>query len=99
MTAPGNPDHAGAVLAMMLVDSNGDPVTIGGGGSNTTFTYVQPISDPQSIWNINHKLNRYPSVIVFDESGQQGYADIVYLDTNNLQILFADPNSGTAQLS
>lgn len=50
-------------------------------------------------WNINHNLNKNPSVTVIDTGDNQVIGDIVYVDDNNLTINFSSAFSGKAYLN
>jgi len=61
------------------------------------YTFVQGI--PDTLWSINHKLSKFPSVTVVDSSGRVVYGDIVYIDMNNVTVEFSAAFSGTAYLN
>ena len=67
------------------------------GSSLTTFTFVQ--SQPATTWIVSHNLARYPSVTVVDSAGNQFIGDVVYIDGNNIQIVFSAGFSGNAYLN
>jgi hypothetical protein len=52
-----------------------------------------------STWIVNHNLRKYPSVTVTLSTGQVGYADVMYIDENNLTITFSGANSGKAYMN
>ena len=52
-----------------------------------------------SSWNINHNLNKYPSVIVIDSAGTEVKGDINYIDKNNITINFSADFTGKAYLN
>jgi hypothetical protein len=45
---------------------------------------------------ITHGLNKYPSVTVFDSSGDEVEGDYRHIDSNNTQLLFSAGFSGKA---
>ena len=54
-----------------------------------TFGYrAFTIAEPASIWNIQHNLNRNPSVTITDENENIIYGEVNYVDKNNLQLNF-----------
>lgn len=53
-------------------------------GSDKTFVWEQSIST--SIWTIPHNLNKYPSVIVTDDSNNVLTADVSYVDLNIVRV-------------
>ena len=67
-----------------------------GGGSNS-YNHVQAVS--AAIWNVNHNLGKnYPSVTVVDSSfaKEEVIGQVIYIDSNNLQIKFSAPFGGEA---
>lgn len=75
----------------------------GSGASTSTFTYAPNDlnytfiqQNPSKIWNVNHNLNKYPTVGIYDTAGTELMADITIIDKNNLQIMFENPVAGTA---
>jgi len=61
------------------------------------FTFNQ--AAPANPWNVQHNLNKFPSVTVALPSGQVGQADVTYIDENNLTITFAGAESGKAYMN
>lgn len=61
------------------------------------YTHVQ--SEENSTWTINHNLNKFPSILIFDGESNEIIGDITYLDQNSLSITFSTPVSGTAYIS
>jgi hypothetical protein len=51
-----------------------------------------------SIWTIVHSLNRYPNIIIFDESYNQIFAKVKMINVNTARVTFSEPVSGTAFL-
>lgn len=51
------------------------------------------------IWNINHNLDKYPSVTVVDSAETVVYGEIEYIDKNNLKIIFSAEFAGKAYLN
>jgi hypothetical protein len=66
-------------------------------GSDKTFTFNQGV--PAITWNIQHNLQKFPSVTVVLPTGQKGYGDVTYIDENNLTITFAGDESGKAYMN
>lgn len=79
--------------------TNGDVITLAtvyaSGDKSLTFTQVTA----ESIWNITHSLNKFPSVTVVDDGGNVIIGDIYYLAQNQLTITFASAVSGKAYLN
>jgi hypothetical protein len=61
------------------------------------YQHVQSVA--ASTWNVNHNLEKYPSVTVTLSTGQVGYGDVTYIDENNLTITFSGANSGKAYMN
>lgn len=59
--------------------------------------HVQGVSS--AVWNINHNLDKHPSVIVKDSAGSTVIGEITYTDLNNLTITFSGAFSGEAYLN
>ena len=67
--------------------------------SAPTPTYVHTQIISSAIWNINHALNKYPSVVVVDSAGREVQGDTKYVDVNNVIASFSGPFSGQAFLN
>ena len=65
--------------------------------SDKTFLYTQ--KESLEVWDINHNLNKYPSVTVIDSSGSEVIGEVEYIDKNNLKISFKGGFKGTATLN
>ena len=65
--------------------------------SDKHYTFNQ--ATPAVTWNVQHNLNKFPSVTVALPSGQVGQADVTYVDENNLTITFAGAESGKAYMN
>jgi hypothetical protein len=52
-----------------------------------------------AIWNINHNLNKFPSIMVTDSGNNVIVGDIQYVDSNNVIVSFTGSFSGKAYLS
>lgn len=52
------------------------------------------ISTPQTIWDLNHNLNKRPSVMSFDSSNRRIFGYEECLDENNYRITFSSSVSG-----
>lgn len=66
-------------------------------GIDQTFTFTQ--NTAADVWEIEHNLNRYPSVTVVDSAGSVVVGDVQYLDSNNIRCYFRGAFSGTAYLN
>ena len=81
---PGNPS---------VPDDSGDSSADG----DKTFRYGQETSSDE--WMIEHNLNKYPSVMVFDSAGDEVHGDIVYINANVVTLNFSAAFSGYAILN
>lgn len=62
-----------------------------------TFVFEQGIA--ASTWVIEHNLNKYPSVTVIDSAGDQVFANLNYVDENELVLDFGAEFAGKAYLN
>jgi hypothetical protein len=91
---PGPPGPEGPV------GPEGDPGPQGPPGpAGTEQTYIFTQVAAVYVWNITHFLNRYPSVTVVDSGGTEVIPDVTYFSSNEVQLYFANPTSGTAYLN
>ena len=112
LPAAANPDKSDRVMAMVVVDIQGNPVdwsTLGGGGGTPGepslgyFIYTQ--ATPSDTWVITHNMKRFPHVVVVDEDGVEGVPDVDYhldnitLATFTLTVRLSNPIAGKAILS
>ncbi len=65
--------------------------------TDSFFTFTQ--DNPSAIWNIQHDLEKFPSVTVIDSANDVVYGNVTYVDENNLTINFSAPFSGKAYLN
>ena len=61
------------------------------------FIYKQSVS--QEEWEIDHGLNKYPSVTVVDSADTIVYGEVSYLDKNTIKINFSGAFSGRVFLN
>lgn len=80
-------------LIQVVVDNNVETIE----AKSKTYVYQQAV--PMSTWNINHNLNKYPSVTVIDSGGDQVLANARYIDANNIILEFSAEFGGTAYLN
>jgi hypothetical protein len=69
-------------------------INVGGDGH---YTHNQVVASTQ--WNINHNLNKRPSVTVVDSAGTNVTGAVSYPDANNVRIDFVGAMSGQAFLN
>ncbi|GAB4483859.1 MAG: hypothetical protein OHK0044_33280 [Burkholderiaceae bacterium] len=61
--------------------------------------YVHTQSSAAATWTVNHGLGVRPAVQVVTPGGVTMIADVVHVDANLLQIVFAQPMAGQAILN
>lgn len=61
--------------------------------------YVHTQSVVADTWNINHNLNKFPSISVVDSAESQVEGDVEYVDANNVTLRFCGAFSGKAYLN
>lgn len=54
---------------------------------------------PNEIWNIQHNLDKFPSITVIDSADTVVYGEMQYIDKNNLRVIFSGEFSGKAYLN
>ena len=63
----------------------------------STFEFTQ--GQPATTWNIQHDLNKFPSVSVINNNNVVINGEVTYIDKNNVQINFSAGFSGKAYLN
>ena len=61
--------------------------------------FVFTKSTPDSVWEITHNLDKYPSVTVVDSAGSVVIGDITYTSKSALKVTFSAAFSGKAYLN
>lgn len=61
--------------------------------------FVFTKSTPDSVWEITHNLDKYPSVTVVDSAGSVIIGDITYTSKSALTVTFSAAFSGKAYLN
>ena len=62
-----------------------------------TFEFTQGV--PATTWNIQHNLNKFPSVSVINNNNVVINGEVTYINNNNVQINFSAGFSGKAYLN
>jgi hypothetical protein len=62
-------------------------------------TYVHNQETPESLWYINHNLDKYPAVTIVDSSGRTVGGGVAYPDRNNVIVDFSGGFAGKAYLN
>lgn len=63
------------------------------------YTYVHKQKSPSNRWEIQHDLDKFPSVTVVDSAGSVVVGDIDYINNNKVVLTFIGGFSGTAYLN
>lgn len=61
------------------------------------FVYTQSVA--ASTWNVQHDLDKFPSVSIVNDDNTQVFGSVEYVDNNNLIITFTAPFSGKAYMN
>lgn len=67
------------------------------GISDKTYRHIQGVSS--NIWEVNHNLNKYPSVTVRDSAGSIVIGEITYNNENTITLTFSGAFSGEAHFN
>jgi len=86
-------DTARTLVIAGFKGDKGEP----GEGAGSTYTFLQPTAATE--WNIEHNLNRFPSVTVVDSAGNLAVGGVTYVDANNIDLYFSAAFAGTAYLN
>ena len=65
--------------------------------TSNSFDFTQGV--PSATWNIQHNLDKYPSVTVVNESKEVMIGNIQYIDKDKITITISEPFSGYAYLN
>jgi hypothetical protein len=68
-----------------------------GSGGDKNFVYTQAVAS--STWDIQHNLDKFPSVSIVNDDNTQVFGSVEYIDDNNLIITFTAPFSGKAYMN
>ena len=66
-------------------------------GTDKNYEHVQ--DSATNPWNVNHNLNKFPSVTIKLGDGKEVQAAVTHTDKNNLVITFSGSNSGRAYMN
>lgn len=61
--------------------------------------YIHEQMSSSQVWDIEHNLNKYPSVSIIDSGGNEVLGDINYTSKNHITIKFSSAFSGSAFLN
>jgi len=65
--------------------------------SSNTFTFTQ--GSPATVWNVQHDLEKFPSVSVINNNNIVIYGQIDYINNKKLTITFSAALTGKAYLN
>ena len=68
-----------------------------GGGDDAHFVFSQEVVS--RVWEIEHNLNKYPSVTIVDAGGNILNTEVEYIDKNNLEVRFEASTSGKVYMN
>lgn len=68
-----------------------------GGGSDAKYVFIQ--GSPAATWNITHGLGKFPSVVTVDSTKDVVIGEVVYIDTNSVEVKFGGSTTGAAYLN
>lgn len=63
---------------------------------SSVFEFIQSV--PSTMWTIAHNLDRYADVTLYDETGEQMFADVRHDTRNIVTITFSKPITGVARI-
>ena len=66
---------------------------------NGDKNYVFTQSSASNEWNINHNLNKRPSVTIVDSAGDMVMGDVEYVNNNTVTVRFSGAFAGKAYLN
>ena len=66
-------------------------------GADVNFVYTTPI--PMSCWEIEHNMNKYPSVTLSDMAGNVIVGEIRYINLNKVVVNLSEAICGKAYLN
>ena len=85
------------------IDIEGSPligvVTSGGTTTISSLTYVHDQDVAASTWEITHNLNKYPTVILVDNTGTTFRAPVTYDSLSKCTVTLNVPAAGKAYLN
>lgn len=86
-TQPSISMEAGSAQEFLIVKNRDEIHLHGYERDSDDFTFTQ--ATPATVWNINHNMNRFPSAVLLDNSGNLMDAEILYVDDKNITITFS----------
>jgi hypothetical protein len=65
--------------------------------SGSTYVYTKSVAE--AVWDINHNLGKFPSVVILDSSDDEVEGDVRYINPNRITITFSAAFAGRALLN
>ena len=65
--------------------------------SDKNYVHVQSVAS--DVWNVNHNLNKYPSINIIDNEGNEVIGEVQYIDLNNIKLRFNNNFAGKVILN
>ena len=84
---------AGSIQKKHVYGINIDPSD----ATDKTFEFTQGV--PSTTWNIQHNLNKFPSITVIDTADTVVTGEYTYIDNNNVTLTFSAGFAGKAYLN
>jgi hypothetical protein len=84
---------AGSIQKKHVYGINIDPSD----ATDKTFEFTQGV--PSTTWNIQHNLNKFPSITVIDTANTVVTGQYTYIDNNNVTLTFSAGFAGKAYLN
>ena len=75
----------------------GAPAEVLPGSGDKNYVHTQ--GTPNTIWNVVHNLDKYPSVTVVDSGNSVVIPNVAYVDADVVQLTFGSATSGKAYVN
>ena len=83
--------------SFITTDSEENFIIVGDSGSGSGDKhYTHHQSSASTVWNVNHNLGKFSSVMVVDSGNTVVQGQIDYVDANNVTLIFSSSFSGRA---
>jgi hypothetical protein len=94
----------GKYIRQIVVTAPGPQGPAGTSGTSASdvvelVSHMHIQTTPSTTWTVNHNLNFYPNVTVFDSAGTQVEGSETHVNATTLTIAFSSAISGKAHLS
>lgn len=84
---------------LSIVDQPTTSISVAGLVGKSDAHYKHSQNTNSDVWVVQHNLKKYPSVTVVDSGNNVVYAEVQYIDENNLEIRFNGATSGKAYMN